>query len=45
LDNETARQVLWLDLAALFPPKAEEGRFIVAHNDPGVRTADEITPF
>ena len=42
LDNEVARQVLRLDLAPLFPPKAEQGGLIVAHDDPGVRAADKI---
>jgi hypothetical protein len=44
LDNEVARQVLRFGLAALFPPKPEESRLILAHNDPGVRAADEIPP-
>ena len=30
-----------LDLAALFPPQPQEGGLIVAHDDPGVRAADE----
>jgi hypothetical protein len=42
LDNEVAGQVLGLDFAPLFPPEAEEGGFIVAHNDPGVRAADKV---
>jgi hypothetical protein len=36
------RQVLSLDLLAPFRPEAEEGGLIFAHDDPGVRTADEI---
>ena len=44
LDDEIARQVLRLDLAALFPPEPEEGGFIIAHNDPGVGAADKIAP-
>jgi hypothetical protein len=43
LDNEVTRQVLWLDLAALLPPEAEQSGLIVAHDDPGVRAADEGT--
>ena len=35
------REVLGLDLAALFPPQAEQGGLVVAHDDPGVRAADE----
>ena len=34
-------QVLGLDLAALFPPEPEQGGLVVAHDDPGVRAADE----
>jgi hypothetical protein len=41
LDNEIGGQVLRLDFAALFPPEPEEGRLAVAHDDPGVRAADE----
>jgi hypothetical protein len=41
LDNEVAREVLWLDLAPFLPPEAEEGGLIIAHDDPGVRAADE----
>ena len=43
LDQEVAGQVLGLDLAALFPPEADQGRLVVAHDDPGVRAADELT--
>ena len=39
LDDEVAGQVLRLDLAAFFPPKPEERRLIVAHDDSGVRAA------
>ena len=42
LDDEVAREVLRLDFAPLLPPEAEQGRFVVAHDDPGVRAADEI---
>jgi hypothetical protein len=41
LDDEVAGEVLRLGLAPLFPPEAQEGRFIGAHDDPSVRTADE----
>ncbi len=44
LDDEVAGEVLWLDLAALFSPEPQQGEFIVAHNDPGVRAADERAP-
>ena len=42
LDDEVAGQVLGLDLAALLAPKADEGGLIIAHDDPGVRAADEV---
>ena len=42
LDNEVARKVLRLGFASLFPPKTEEGNFVVAHDDPGVGPADEV---
>src|SRR5262249_60706672 len=41
LDDEIARLVLRLDLAAFLPPEAEEGRFVGAHDHPGVGAADE----
>ena len=41
LDDEVAGEVLRLDLAALLPPQPEQGGFVVAHDDPGVRAADE----
>ena len=42
LDDEIARQVLGLDLAALLPPEAEEGSLVIAHDDPGIGAADKI---
>ena len=42
LDDEIAGQVLRLDLAALFPPEPEQRRLVIAHDDPGVRAADEV---
>ena len=44
LDDEVARQVLRLDLAALLAPEAQQGGFVVAHDDPGVRAADKAAP-
>ena len=41
LDDEVAGEVLGLDLAALLPPEPEQGGFVVPHDDPGVRAADE----
>ena len=39
LDDQVAGQVLRLDLAALLAPQAEQGGFVVAHDDPGVGAA------
>jgi hypothetical protein len=44
LNDEVAGEVLWLDLAAFLPPEAEEGGFVGAHDDAGVRAADETAP-
>ena len=44
LDDQVARQVLRLDLAALLAPEAQQGGLVVAHDDPGVRAADEAAP-
>ena len=44
LDDKVAGQILWLDLSALFAPEPKERLFIIAHDDPGVRAADEATP-
>ena len=41
LDNEVPREVLRLDLPAFLPPQPHQGDLIIAHDDPGVRTADE----
>jgi hypothetical protein len=35
---------LRLELAALFAPQAQEGSFVAAHDDQGVRAADESAP-
>jgi hypothetical protein len=43
LNNEILAQVFWFDLASLLPPKPEEPCLIVAHDDPGVRTAYEFS--
>ena len=41
LDDQVVGQVFGLDLAALLPPEPEQGGLVVAHDDPGVRAADE----
>ena len=38
------RKILRLDLAALLPPETEEGGLVAAHDDAGVRAADECSP-
>ena len=45
LDDEVAGEVLRLDLAAFFPPQPQQGGLVVAHDDPGVRAADETPSF
>ena len=44
LDDQIAGEVLRLGFAAFLAPKAEEGFFIVAHDDAGVGAADEVPP-
>ncbi len=41
LHDQVAGQVLRLGLAPFLLPEANKGRFVIAHNDPGVRAADE----
>ena len=41
LDDQVVCEVLGLNLAALFPPKAKQGGFVIVHDDPGVRAANE----
>ena len=41
LDDQAAGEVLGLNFAALLPPQPNEIGFVVAHDDPGVRAADE----
>ena len=41
LDDQVAREVLGLELAALLPPQPEQGGFVTAHDDPGVGAADK----
>jgi hypothetical protein len=44
LDDEVAGQVLRLGLPPFLEPEADQGGFIVAHDDAGVRAADECAP-
>ena len=44
LDDEVAGEVLGLDLAPFFPPQAEQGGLVIAHDDAGVRAADKAAP-
>src|SRR5262245_57979132 len=41
LHDEIAGEVLWLRLSALLAPQADQGAFIVAHDDPRIRAAYE----
>src|SRR5215469_5351293 len=45
LDKEVARQVFRLDLPALFLPKPNQRRLVVAHDDPGIRAANKTNSF
>jgi hypothetical protein len=42
LHNEIAREVLRFDFASFLPPQPQQGSLIIAHDDPGIRPADEI---
>jgi hypothetical protein len=41
LDDQHVGQIFRFHFASLFPPEAEQGGLIIAHDDPGVRAADE----
>jgi len=41
LDDQVARQVLGFDLAAFFPPNAEQSVLVITHDDAGIGAADE----
>src|SRR5499433_4510942 len=41
LHDEIAREVLRLGLAPFLPPQSDQSGLIIAHDDPGIRTADE----
>ena len=43
LHDKVARQIFRLGLAALLAPQVHQSGFIIAHDDPGVRAADERT--
>src|SRR5262249_4112397 len=42
LNDQIARKILRLDLAAFFAPQPDEGVLVVTHDDPSVRAANEI---
>src|SRR5207237_936283 len=43
LYDQIARQILRLGFSPFLTPELDQGRFVVAHDDPGVRAADEGT--
>ena len=45
LDDEVRREVLRPDLAPFLLPQADQGLFVLPHDDPGVGAADEVTSF
>jgi hypothetical protein len=44
LNNQYTRQIERSCLAAFFAPEAQERLFVIAHDDPGIRAADELAP-
>jgi hypothetical protein len=44
LHGEVAGEVFRADFSSLLSPEADESSFIIAHNDSGVRAADESPP-
>src|SRR5579863_8342423 len=42
LDNEVAREILRLSLAALFAPEPEQGGPVITHDDFGIGAAYEV---
>ena len=44
LDDEIAGQIFGLDLSPLLPPEPDQRLLIIAHDDPGIRAADEVAP-
>jgi DNA-binding XRE family transcriptional regulator len=43
LDDQIGGEVLLLDFATFFPPQAEQGVFVGAHDDTGIGTANEVS--
>ena len=44
LDGQIARKILGFRFAALLAPQADEGGFVLAHDDAGIRAAEKLTP-
>ena len=42
IGGSDARIIMGDDEAAFLPPEAEQGGFVVAHDDAGVRAADKV---
>ena len=42
LNDQDARKIGRGGLTALFSPETVEGLFVLAHDDPGIRAADEL---
>ena len=43
LDDQIVGQVLWLGLTPLFAPQPNQRGLVVAHDDPGIRSAQSVT--
>jgi hypothetical protein len=44
LDHQIARKVLRLGLTSFLAPQANQGCFVIAHNNPGIRAANKVAP-
>ncbi len=42
LDDEVGREVLRPDFASFFLPEADQGFFVLPHDDAGIGAADEV---
>ena len=44
LDDKVAEEVLGLELTPFLAPEAQQGRLVIAYDDPSVRAANETAP-
>jgi hypothetical protein len=43
LDGQVVRKILWVGLPAFLAPQTQQAGFVAAHDDAGIRAADEPT--